>query len=212
MIIVTSIYGSPEVASENAIKALSYGSDMVEFRLDLIWDDLPEMESIRKLVKKISNRSILTWRSKKHGGRGRLPESIWLRRLGHMAKLIDIEYEFAIKGIRFPNSIVSWHDPSGTPNSLRLKQLVNSITKLGGLSKIVTYAERKVDAYRVLKLYREVIMPEKLIAFSMGNKGSFSRRIAPFLGSPIMYAYLDKPVAEGQVSLKEALLLKELLS
>ncbi len=211
MIVATSVYGSPETARENAIKALNYGSDMVEFRLDLIWDDPPEIKSIRKLVEGISDKSILTWRSKAHGGRGRLPEGIWLGKLGYIAKLVDIEYEFAIKGIRPPNSIVSWHDPLGTPRSSKLIELASSITKFG-LSKIVTYAKEEADAYRVLRLYKEITKPENLIAFSMGEKGSFSRRIAPFLGSPIIYAYINTPVAEGQVSLKEALLLRELLS
>ncbi len=212
MIVVTTVHGSPEVARGNVIKALSYGSDMVELRLDLIWDDLPDIGLIRKLIEGIDERVILTWRSRKHGGNGKPPEITWLRKLGSIAKLVDIEYEFAVDGIRLQNSIVSWHDPSGTPDSWRLRQLAGNMEKLGELFKIVTYAESETDAYRVLRLYREVARPENLIAFSMGERGSFSRRIAPFLGSPIIYAYLDEPAAEGQISLREALLLKQLLS
>ncbi len=212
MIVATSIGGPLETTRDKAIEALSHGSDLVELRLDLIWDSPPRVRVINDLLRGFSDRSILTWRSRGHGGKGRSPDPKWLKDVGPVARYIDIEYEFALMGVRLPNSIVSWHDPSGTPELSRLKYLAGKIMGLGEISKIVTYARSEEDAYRVLRLYREVRQPEKLIAFSMGREGSFSRRIAPFLGSPIVYAYLDEPVAEGQISLREALILKELLS
>ncbi len=212
MIIATSIGGPLETTRDKAIEALSHGSDLVELRLDLIWDSPPGIETINDLLRGFRDRSIITWRSEGHGGKGRPPDLNWLKSLESVARFIDIEYEFAAMGVRLPNSIVSWHDPSGTPESSKLRYLADRIMELGEISKIVTYARSEEDAYRVLRLYREVRWPGKLIAFSMGRKGSFSRRIAPFLGSPIVYAYLDEPVAEGQISLREALILKELLS
>lgn len=212
MKIITSVSGPPRTAKAKALEALRRGSDLVEFRLDLMWDSLPSIDEVRRLVSGLESKVVLTWRTRKHGGRGEAPKRDWLLEIASLAALIDIEYEIAVSGVRPPNSIFSWHDLSGTPSLPELVSISEKLLNIGGVVKVVTLAKDELEAYRVLALYRQLDHSGRLVAFSMGERASFSRRLAPLLGSPFIYAFVGEPVASGQVSLDEALLLRELLS
>ncbi len=214
MMIVTSVGGHPVRAREEAERALEKGSDLVEFRMDLIWNSPPPAAEVGKLVQGIEGRSILTWRSRGHGGTGAPPPPGFLRSLSRISRYVDVELELAEtgEGVRLPNAIYSWHDPSGTPEVDELVDVARRLLSLGGLAKVVTLARDELEAYRVLALYRRLDHRGRLVAFSMGERASFSRRMAPLLGSPLVYAFSGEAVAPGQISLDEALLLRELLS
>ena len=105
-----------EQVRKMAKEALLRGSDLVEFRLDLIWENPPELRQINELLKGFSNKAILTWRTTSHGGHGSHPTNLWIERLSFLARYVDIEYDIATKGLKCGGKrIVSWHDPHGTP-------------------------------------------------------------------------------------------------
>ncbi len=212
MMIVTSVSGNLEEARKEAKRALSMGSDIVEFRMDLIWDSPPDLERVRDLIEGMEGRTLLTWRTERHGGRGSEPSHEYLESLARISRLVDVEFELAMRGLRIANAIYSWHDPSGTPDMDVLLRISNRLLSAGGLAKVVTLAMDELEAYRVLNLYKRVDHRGRLVAFSMGEKASFSRRMAALLGSPLIYSFLGEAAAPGQLTLKEALLIKELLS
>ncbi|MCD6243822.1 MAG: type I 3-dehydroquinate dehydratase [Candidatus Korarchaeota archaeon] len=212
MVVVSIGTENLEQVRKMAKEALLRGSDLVEFRLDLIWENPPELRQINELLKGFSNKAILTWRTTSHGGHGSHPTNLWIERLSFLARYVDIEYDIATKGLKCRGKrIVSWHDPHGTPEEKYLMDIASNSLSLGDIAKVVTFAKDEIDGYRVLKLYKKINHENRLVAFSMGNKASFTRRMAPLLGSPLTYAYLDEPVAEGQLSLNEALALKEIV-
>lgn len=209
--VVATIGGELEESRYMADEALRLGSDLVEFRLDLMWDSPPSVESVGDLVKGFESRSILTWRTKRHGGAGSDPPAKFLLSLAELSEIVDIEYEFAVRGIVAGNAIYSWHDPAGTPEYEELVKVAKVLLSMG-MAKVVTLAGDELEAYRVLRLYRNLDHGGRLVAFSMGEKASFSRRLAAFLGSPLIYSYIGETAAPGQLTLREAILLKELLS
>ncbi len=212
MMIVTSISGSPGEARKHAKLALSMGSDLVEFRMDLIWDLPPDLGKVRELIGGMEERTLLTWRTKKHGGEGSEVSPEYLETLAKISRLVDVEYELVVGGLRITNAVNSWHDPEGTPDIRSLLRVSTQLLSAGGLAKVVTLARDELEAYRVLNLYKRVDHRGKLVAFSMGERASFSRRMAALLGSPLVYSFLGSAVAPGQLTLREALLIKELLS
>ncbi len=212
MMIVTSVGGSPEEARKEAKQALLMGSDIVELRMDLIWDSPPDLERARDLIGGMEGRTLLTWRTEKHGGRGSEPSPQYLESLARISRLVDVEFELAMRGLRIANALYSWHDPSGTPDMDVLLRVSNQLLGAGGLAKVVTLARDELEAYRVLNLYKRVDHRGRLVAFSMGERASFSRRMAALLGSPLIYSFLGEAVAPGQLTLREALLIKKLLS
>jgi 3-dehydroquinate dehydratase-1 len=194
---------------EDMERAFEMGADLVELRVDLIWDELPSADSLSSLISGFNDRVIITYRSRAHGGKGESQDVEWLRSVSKICGYVDVEYENSRIGIG--NAIFSWHDPSGTPSYEELLSISEELLSLGGIAKIVTYARDEREAYRVLSLYK-LEHRRRLVAFSMGKRGSFSRRLSAALGSPLIYSYLGKAAAEGQISLDEAVLLKELLS
>ena len=83
-----------------------------------------------------------------------------------------------------------------------LKQLGIKINNLGAdISKIVTMASTYDEVQRILNYQLEA--KSKTIAFSMGSKGSISRVITVLYGAPFTYAYIDTPVAKGQLSVRQ---------
>ena len=74
--------------------------------------------------------------------------------------------------------------------------------KFSNYVKIVTMAKTVDDATKTLSLYNNV-SNTKLIAFSMGEEGKFSRILCLHMGSPFTYVSLGKAIAPGQFSLDE---------
>ena len=96
--------------------------------------------------------------------------------------------------------IRSFHDFTGTPPEASLLSLLEKGRRFGGeVVKIVTTAASRVDANRVLALYREA-EPGTLVAFSMGPEGRDSRLEALRCGAPFTYACLtpEEATAPGQ--------------
>ena len=182
-------------------------ADLIELRADLIWGRVPDQD---EFPWRHSDRIVLTYRSKGHGGRGTMTKEELERLLSYRGSVayLDVELEY-LSEVSGDGVIGSWHDFSGTPSRERLMEVVRKLSK-AELIKVVTMARDVEDGYRVLSLYGSEYR-ERLIAFAMGELGSFSRRASALLGAPLVYTYLDRPVAPGQISVREGVLIKELL-
>lgn len=104
--------------------------------------------------------------------------------------------------------IASFHDHEKTPDSL--EAIAESLSHLDvSMIKIVTYARSSLDSLRMLSFLKASLRP--LIAFCMGEKGTFSRLLAPIFGSKMTFSSLDhKPTAPGQLSFTESYHLRSL--
>jgi 3-dehydroquinate dehydratase-1 len=98
--------------------------------------------------------------------------------------------------------IVSDHDFEGTPDNAVLQSLVDRAVRQGAhIVKIVTMAASEEDAWRLLRFAKASATP--IVAFAMGEAGSFSRVKACDYGSLFTYGYSTKMVAPGQLSAEE---------
>ncbi len=138
-----------------------------------------------------------------------LAESQLMKAIEAGAKYVDLEMEAPpMMGRKIRQAcqehgsilIRSFHDFTGTPPEASLLSLLEKGRRFGGeVVKIVTTAASRVDANRVLALYREA-EPGTLVAFSMGSEGRDSRLEALRCGAPFTYACLtpEEATAPGQ--------------
>ena len=189
-------------------EALDRGADLVELRADLIWGRVPDQDEIPW---RFADKLILTYRSERHGGAGSLTEKGLeaLEKFRESVAYVDVELEY-IDLINGSGVIGSWHDLTGTPDLTALLSIARRLSK-AEVIKVVTTARSLKDAYRVLELYGTEFR-RRIVGFAMGELGTLSRRISAVLGAPLIYNYLDRPVAPGQISLEEGLMLKELMN
>ncbi|MBN2036116.1 MAG: type I 3-dehydroquinate dehydratase [Chitinispirillaceae bacterium] len=98
--------------------------------------------------------------------------------------------------------IVSEHDFEKTPNGKALRAIVDRAVAQGAdIVKIATTAKNEEDAWRLLRFAQSCKVP--MVAFAMGEAGTFSRIKACEYGSLFTYGYMVKPVAPGQISADE---------
>ncbi len=167
-------------------------ADGVEFRLDL-FNSFPQPEKL-----KISKLSVVTIRRKDDGGGYEGEEE---RRIDYLAKCsryvdyVDLENDLSddIFNLMRCQVIESYHDFKKTPRYEELKDCVES--SRGDITKIATMGREKRDVEKIVRLLVEY---NNVIAFLMGEKFSFTRILAVFLGSPFIYCYISKPLAKGQ--------------
>ena len=138
-----------------------------------------------------------------------LAENQLLKAIEAGAKYVDLEVEAPpMMGRKIRQAcqeygtmlIRSFHDFEGTPPEATLLSLLDKGRRFGGeVVKIVTTANCKADADRVLALYREAV-PGTLVAFCMGPEGRESRLEALKQGAPFTYACLtaEEATAPGQ--------------
>ncbi|MBR6881503.1 MAG: 3-phosphoshikimate 1-carboxyvinyltransferase [Bacteroidales bacterium] len=138
-----------------------------------------------------------------------LAESQLMKAIEAGAKYVDLEMEAPpMMGRKIRQAcqehgsilIRSFHDFTGTSPEASLLSLLEKGRRFGGeVVKIVTTAASRVDANRVLALYREA-EPGTLVAFSMGPEGRDSRLEALRCGAPFTYACLtpEEATAPGQ--------------
>ncbi len=98
--------------------------------------------------------------------------------------------------------IVSEHDFEKTPDDSSLGLIVDRAINQGGhIVKIATMARSREDVVRLMQFVRS--RKEPMVVFAMGRIGTISRLIAPLFGSLFTYGYIIRPVAPGQLSVKE---------
>ena len=211
-------------------RAFVSGSHFAEIRLDCLSSF--SIEKIQNLSNTYKNRLILTFRSKNEGGFSNISES---DRLDILSQLLDLKY--SIKDIEFStylkhyslfqkkkNLLISWHNFKSTPSYNELETRVRTISKKlsnnpenngnwqhGKIIKIVTKANTMDDCNKIFKLYKKFNKSRfHLLAFCMGDNGSATRILSPFLGAPFVYCFIGKnPIAPGQIHINT---LKEIYS
>jgi 3-dehydroquinate dehydratase-1 len=129
---------------------------------------------------------------------------------------VDIELGAPIAGIVQAQAgsagktvIVSEHDFEKTPDWGELRSVVDRAVAQGAdIVKIASTAKNKEDAWRLLRFVKSCKVP--MVAFAMGEAGTFSRIKACENGSLFTYGYIVRPVAPGQISAEELIrLIKE---
>jgi 3-dehydroquinate dehydratase-1 len=190
-------------------RAERMGADLVELRLDLLGEK-PDWERL------LGGRLpvILTHRPEREGGffRGKEEERVkrLLEGVERGVPCLDLEFSTPPRLRREVLSearkrgtavMLSHHDFSGTPPLPPLLRRVREMEREGDLVKVVTLAGNTEEVLRVLELYeRDSSVP--LICFAMGEVGALSRILSALLGSPLVYASVEKPTAPGQMDVE----------
>ncbi len=190
-------------------------ADLVELRLDRIGH--PGEGRLGALIENSPKPVIVTVHGREAHGtfRGSTEERCAL--LGAAARagadFVDVDWTLAreLGAVEPPcRRIVSRHDPEGTPEDLEaFEREVRGKLLAGDLLKLVAHAHTGEEACAMLARLRPG--SADTIAFSSGAAGTFTRLVAPILGSPFTYAAparlrgdegLD-PTAPGQLAVDE---------
>ena len=190
---------------KSAAAAMISGADLVEIRLDALTELDPE--GVRDLLKQIPHPLIATNRMKGEGGffQGSETERIEvLLAAAEWADYVDVELQTRDKHkseiIKASKStIISYHNFQETPPRDELFRIARMATAEGDLAKLAVMPQKMQDTLTVLEV---VCRCENTIAIAMGKLGSYTRVVAPLLGSPITYASLEGEIAPGQLDIK----------
>ncbi len=211
--------------TDEALKKIARANtmaDMLELRLDVM-----ESFHLDDMLRVASKPVIVTYRSKKEGGKGSADyETISRYLLSATEKgvnFVDVEYgmppvfrQRLFKGQGSFRIIVSAHLFNGTPTSERLEDIFRELAATGAdIVKIVTRARLPGDNIRVLGL---IPIAQKIgiriITFCMGPIGRISRIASPLFGGYLTFASLEKgeESADGQIPVTEMKKILEILS
>ncbi len=192
-------------------------ADVVELRIDSIRN-----VNLGKLLSAKTGKILVTVRRKDEGGSFEGDEK---ERLSLLSKAVTLRADFVdielstdetftkklLEDIKKHGDqtklIVSHHDFNETPSESRLQNILNECIGRGAhIVKIATFANSAEDNLKILKLITHAKkMNQKIIALCMGEKGKLSRIMAPYLGSYLSFASLEKGAesAPGQLTIEE---------
>jgi len=192
-----------KIARANAL------ADMLEVRLDVM-----ESFSLAEIIGASTKPVIVTYRSKKEGGKGSANDETQTRYLlmaleAH-ADFVDVEYsmplQFRHKIFRSRGGsqiIASVHLLNETPSKEKLQKIFRRLAGAGAdVVKIVTRARAPEDNVRVLELIPQAQkLGVKITAFCMGPMGQVSRVFSYLMGGYLTFASLEEgeESAEGQI-------------
>lgn len=181
----------------------------MELRLDVIRDITTEKATkIIKSIKEISSTPIiLTNRTAKEGGYFKKTEEERIQILAdnaHLVEITDIELSTEEKlrqqVIEKANkTIISYHNFQKTPSEEYLQEIIDHAFQVGDIPKIAVKPESMEDTYILLRL---LMKNTGIIAISMDKIGSYTRVIAPLMGSPVTYAAINTLSAPGQLDIE----------
>ena len=203
-------------------KAVEQGADLVELRIDGLRDRAGWQDLLRSELP-----TILTNRPEREGGHfeGDEEERVGSLLDGTIRGVACVDIELSTEGAllrkvlsnakgRGTSVLISYHDLTSTPEVEELFEVVRKMVRARcDIAKVVTFAEDRKDALRVLdflvRVQDEVAVP--VVAFAMGEAGRISRIAAPLLGSPVVYAAAGEATAPGQLDVATTkMLLREL--
>jgi 3-dehydroquinate dehydratase/shikimate dehydrogenase len=167
-------------------------ADLIELRLDHIGD--PGEDRLAKLIRALGKPVIVALNGPEaHGAfAGTLEERLAILHMGARAGAMFVDVDWRLSLELGPvhgkcHRIVSRHELEGTPEDLAaLDEEVRAVLHEGDAVKLVTHARSSEDGLRVLRHLRTA--RGGLVAFASGEKGSFTRVLAPIFGSPFTYA------------------------
>lgn len=177
--------------------------------MDVIKDiTTDKAEDIIKSVKQITEIPIiLTNRTPAEGGFFQKTEEERIEILSqnaHLVEITDIELstEESLRQKVIDNAnrtIISYHNFDKTPPQEYLQNIIDKAFATGDIPKIAVKPERIEDTYILLNL---LMQNRGIIGISMGKLGSYTRIVAPLMGSPVTYAAIDNESAPGQLDIK----------
>jgi len=180
--------------------------------------DYLEKPDYQRLFRTLPGPVVVTNRPTREGGRWSGSEKARLALLADALPFgvhaLDVEFSadpgfrrdlFLRKG---PTKLIlSWHEFQETPEDGKLEEIFTAMLReKADILKLVTWAHQPQDNLRLLGLIpRARAAGKEIIAFCMGPLGKWSRLAAPFLGSFLSYAPLQrgKTSAPGQVTVNE---------
>lgn len=200
-----------EQSLQGCLKALA-SAPMAELRADLCKLSIAELEEV---VASHPNL-LITCRIANSSEEFAREQIITAIRKG--AKYVDVEIEAPVDFLEYvkvyaqvngAKLIISYHDFNGTPSFEELRQIADVCRRKGAdIVKIVTTAHNISDAVRTLDLYKlpgwakefttnnySEVKDVKLLAFSMGQAGQFSRYLCLKLGAPYTYCAAEEGAA-----------------
>jgi 3-dehydroquinate dehydratase type I len=188
-------------------------ADILELRLDVM-----ESFCLEDMVREAAKPVIVTYRSKKEGGKGSADYATithyLLNAVEQGAGFVDVEYRMPLEFRQrlltrhgLFGVIMSIHLLDGTPSRKELEGIFRAMAATGAdVVKIVTLARAPEDNLRVLELIpiaRDLSV--KIIALCMGPMGRISRIVSPLLGGYLTFASLEQgqESADGQIPVIE---------
>jgi len=205
---------TPEVAPDPlaALASPPDGASVIELRLDLF----PDLD-IRTAISACQLPVLATLRSSAEGGRGSDDPTTRAEILASArdggAALIDLEYArdgrlMNALGLSPEQVVLSWHDPSGTPDDLE-RIAAGLLDSPARMVKLIPTAHTLADLERVLALHQNFngrrSHNRRLLTFAMGTVGIASRYLAPLLGPPLSFAawHENAAAAPGQLTIDQ---------
>lgn len=178
-------------------KAEKCGAEIIEIRFDKIIGEGDNRLLIEE-IRKVTNLPIIATK------RLSISEDA-IKPIVSLVEYIDVEEKEDPLFIDYikrhkKTLIISYHNYKNTPSLETLISLSFSMEKKGAdIVKIATFIETKDDIIRLLGFTSSYKKP--LIAIGMGSLGLITRVIAPMFGSLITYGFVNRPYADGQVSI-----------
>ncbi|HEX3014229.1 MAG TPA: type I 3-dehydroquinate dehydratase [Methanobacterium sp.] len=204
MICAPIIEKKSEFVPQSAEKAIDFGADILELRIDALED--PDPDEVQQLIKDIDYPTIATNRIQSEGGffNGSEEErTSILIKAAKYADIIDIELQTdekmrdeVIKASK--STIISYHDFQKTPSFEELLDIVKKEKEIGNIAKFAVMPNDYKDTLTVLNVLSEV---QNTIGIAMGDLGKYTRIVAPIFGSPITFASIDRESAPGQLDI-----------
>ena len=167
-------------------------ADVIEIRLDTIGN--PGLEKLREFMVAAKKPVIVACNRADAYGEFEGTDGELLELLHTAAEagagFVDIPWNLSLELGEVAGKchrIVSRHDMTGVPEDLpKFLEEVRDVLHEGDLIKLVGEAKSTEEALRMLNFVGEV--GGGLIGFCSGEAGSFTRVLAPILGSPFTYA------------------------
>ncbi len=221
MFCIPIIARNTEEALEKIARANTL-ADMIELRLDVM-----ESFCLEDILPMASKPVIVTYRSKKEGGKGSADYGTQTRYLLNAieaeADFVDVEYsmplDFRQRVFQVPGAskvIISAHMQNGTPSRDKLEDILRRMAATGAdIVKIVTRARTLEDNLRVMHLITTAQkLGVKIITFCMGPMGRISRIASPLFGGYLTFASLEEgqESAHGQIPIMDMKKIRDILA
>lgn len=178
-----------------------------EFRFDLLFplqeELLPLMQESRNMIFAIRQTSIENTRFKHFFSEALKFFPVYVdfdSTLIHESEIRSMIEESRQAGAEI---IFSYHDYTETPDDTFLNEKVKGLFAAGAdVVKVACLTQSENDCYRIMSLYSRF---ERLIAFGMGNTGSYTRLFSLIAGEKLTYVSPDNAegTATGQYTLSE---------
>ena len=232
--ICVPLNGTSDKQILNDIDKLSnYDFDLIELRVDCYKhvENLSKVKFLLENIRRIYSKPILfTFRTKNEGGERELSEEKYFELYNYiigckLVDLIDVELyrpeENIKKTIAFAHEngvkvVMSCHNFINTPSE---DEIVNRLVRMQGydadITKIAVMANCEEDVLTLLsaalKMKKEKA-DRPFIALSMGPLGIVTRLSGELFGSCLTFAALNAPSAPGQVNVRNAREILNMLS